>query len=279
MISKALKTRFCSFYWQNIYKHVRFLRGATRLADYCHREMCDSLPEVEESATPIRELDWDYLFILDAARHDIYEEVAGKGVGYRVSIGSCSKEFISGNFSEESFQDTVLVTGNPFYSSEKFEELTGRSLDSVFHEVFPTFETGWSEEEGTVKPVKVIHDFFTAEKLFPGKKKIVHFMQPHDPYLFLDVGSDGLNPGGDGENWTEIRMAQNGLLGRETVRKGYIRNLELIYGFVQILVRDLDGKVLVTSDHGEALGENGLYGHPTGLKSEVLRKVPVEVFE
>jgi glucan phosphoethanolaminetransferase (alkaline phosphatase superfamily) len=32
--------------------------------------------------------------------------------------------------------------------------------------------------------------------------------------------------------------------------------------------------VLITADHGELLGENGLYGHPADSDAEKLRKVP-----
>ena len=40
------------------------------------------------------------------------------------------------------------------------------------------------------------------------------------------------------------------------------------------MVKELDGKVVVTADHGELLGENGHWGHKIGLENTELLEVP-----
>lgn len=44
--------------------------------------------------------DWDNLIILDACRHDLYEEMKREKIDKRVTLGSTSKEFIEKNFGD-----------------------------------------------------------------------------------------------------------------------------------------------------------------------------------
>lgn len=61
--------------------------------------------------------DWDNLLILDACRYDMfksYAELPGR-LEHRISKGSATYEFLSGNFKERSALDTVYATANPNY--------------------------------------------------------------------------------------------------------------------------------------------------------------------
>lgn len=60
--------------------------------------------------------------------------------------------------------------------------------------------------------------------------------------------------------------------------EGYKSNMEWVLDKIeQDLIEDLEGKVVITSDHGNLLGENGFYGHDPGGRSRPLRKVPWDV--
>lgn len=52
-------------------------------------------------------------------------------------------------------------------------------------------------------------------------------------------------------------------------KEAYKKNLVSVLKEVQRLVDDLEGKIIVTSDHGEALGEDGIYLHPIGVNIPV----------
>lgn len=54
--------------------------------------------------------------------------------------------------------------------------------------------TDWDEKSGVVRPEPLIRDAKNARKLFPDKKIIVHFMQPHVPFLTSDIEQSPNNP-------------------------------------------------------------------------------------
>lgn len=238
-----------------------------------------SLQEVEKIDQESGDLfseDWKNLIILDGCRHDTYEEVNGE-TGFRISKGSMSKGFIRKNFSQGDFSDIVYITANPFFHEKKFEKLTGRKPDEVFHEVFHTYETDWSEEEKTVLPEPMLRDAETAEKLFPDKRKVIHFMQPHHPFVNFDLVDSGFDDILSKEIYeNEWDLAMRGEISHETVKEAYTENLEIVMPYVKEIAEKLSGKTVLTSDHGNLLGENGLYWHPPRSKAKPLRKVPYE---
>ena len=231
--------------------------------------------KISEEPDDIFSFDWDNLIILDACRHDLYEEVNGE-TDYRITKESMSKGFIRENFSEGDYSDVVYITANPFFNEKKFKKLTGRDVDDVFHEVFHTYRTDWSEEENTVLPESVVRDAKTSEKLFPEKKKIIHFMQPHHPFINFDLVDAGFDDILSTEIYdNEWDLAMRGDLEHEVVAEAYRENLELVMPHVKELGENLSGKTMVTADHGNLMGENGLYWHPPRSKAKGLRKVPM----
>jgi arylsulfatase len=111
----------------------------------------------------------------------------------------------------------------------------------------------------------------------------VHFQDPHGPYEPPD-GSTGY----DEEGGTRLAVLENdhsglggipsyqavpGLFTREAYERRYIDEIRYLDGHVKRLVEGLDAlgdppAVLLTADHGEALGEDGYYfahGHSVGL--------------
>lgn len=62
--------------------------------------------------------------------------------------------------------------------------------------------------------------------------------------------------------------------GSENVEEFYEKDLELALREIAELIEELEGKIVITSDHGESWGENYEYGHPIGSNNPVLLEVP-----
>lgn len=266
-------------YSQKVFPKIKDKRGATRLLSILKRNAYRGLSEIDEEPIPLKELDYDNIIILDACRFDLYKEVTGCE-NYRISTGSSSKDSIKSNFSENDWRDTVLITANPHFHESQFEEVTGRELEDVFHTVFKTFETGWDKDKGTVPPEKVSKDAITAQKLFPDKKKIIWYMQPHRPFIGSKIQDYRAKLGENAQIQyrTEdiFKLAERGEYDQEEMWSAYKQTLELVLKDIEDLNDKLTGETLVTSDHGNVMGESGLYGHPPNLDTESIRKVPLD---
>jgi hypothetical protein len=72
-------------------------------------------------------------------------------------------------------------------------------------------------------------------------------------------------------NPMEVAIHMYGLNG---LRRAYAANLDIVLGHVAFLASHLSGKIIITSDHGEFLGENSRIGHPCGSPDLLIRTVP-----
>lgn len=63
-------------------------------------------------------------------------------------------------------------------------------------------------------------------------------------------------------------------LGVSGLRYAYLVNLRIVLEHVAMLVERIPGKVVITSDHGEFLGERGNFCHDWGIKDPILTHVP-----
>lgn len=237
--------------------------------------------------TKVMEEDWDTLVILDACRFDMVEgrvDVPGD-LAHRISLGSTSEEFLARNFDGGKFYDTVYVNANPY--------LPHLDLDSeTFHHVVDLLSE-WDEESQTVLPEVVTESAIETHRRFPQKRLIVHYMQPHIPFIGnvgreLEMGGwspDASNQRIEGETiWQHLRAHPPGAEGGldiDVVWEAYNENLEIVLDQVRKFIGEADGLTVVTSDHGNMLGERlgpiptrRMYGHPLGVYHPCLVKVP-----
>lgn len=250
-------------------------RGATRLSGVLRR-MAERSLESPGEGDDIFELEWDNLIVIDACRHDLYEEVNGTADS-RITKASCTPQFISKNFGRD-LDDIVYISANPFLTPEYMEEFTGKK--NPFHEVYRTYSHGWDPELNTIPPEKVVEDAIKAEKKYPDKKKIIHFMQPHHPFIESDIeGAKPRLPHKDNEETNVWERLEKGELSHEEVWKAYRKNLEVLDEPLDKLKKELKGRIVLTSDHGNLVGENGIYGHPEGCEVKILREVPLVVLK
>lgn len=235
--------------------------------------------------TKITDEEWDNLFILDACRYDQFDRLhtLSGDLESRISLGSTTPEFLDRNFTDETCFDTVYVTASPMYRHV--------GLGDTFHDVFDVWESDWDDSMNTVRPEAVVEATRTAHEKYPNKRILMHFMQPHYPFL----GETGRDISHSGFEWSK-RLVERGEASRDnpviwnlvaageldedTVRVAYDENLELLMPHVEELIDELDGRSVVTSDHGNLLGkriaplDGRRYGHEYGTYVDELRKVP-----
>lgn len=285
-MGKPFAAKLFKLYKHSIYPQVKDKRGATRLYNFLEQRAMSSFRGFEGTPTSIFERgEWKNLVILDACRHDIYSEMYGDS-GKRVSLGTCTAEYIENTFSDGDYSDTVYISANPHFYSALFEEKTGRKPSGVFHEVFHTYDTDWDEELCHVLPAAVARDAVAAAKLFPDKRKIIHFHQPHAPYVGVDIEHGRIKVTERGERIPVNdaksigKKVETGELSIETLRSSYRKNIKIAREEVDEMLEKLEGRTVLTSDHGEILGENGLMGHPDGgYDAKILREVPWHVLK
>lgn len=225
------------------------------------------------------EEDWDSLIVLDACRYDLFAQRSSLPgtLEKRRSRGSGTVEFLQGNVADRDLQDTVYVTANPQLYRYRDE------LNAQFHEVIHVWmEDGWDEEYGTVLPETTTKYALEAAARYPNKRLLVHYLQPHYPFIDADMRFDkGHVDGTSDEDVFWLRLTDGRLdIDREVIWDAYARNLDRVLPEVESLMADLKGRTIVTSDHGNLLDERlfpfpmSAWGHPTGIHVDSLVTVP-----
>lgn len=255
---------------------------------------------------------WDFLIILDACRYDyfkrVYRDYLPSGSLKKVrSPASNTLEWCKKVFRER-YEDVVYISTNPFINSVR--EIRGFDAKEHFHKIVDVWNWGWDEKLGTVHPETVNLAAQKAIDASLGKRFIIHYLQPHGPYLSLGflgslVVSRRFAYGEGGSKFAKARFffgkmgerilgqkvlwklreliglppidpldAALRVVGEEGLRKAYEENLKVVLNHVAELLPKLHDKIVITADHGELLGEGGLYGHPTGLRVPAVVEIP-----
>lgn len=130
----------------------------------------------------------------------------------------------------------------------------GRKVEQIRKSFKEAKEDGVKEESGLLSPV--------SDRIRPKFEEIVE-----NSSLAMKLGM-----------WLELNPSSLLTLGRngtkETVEKYYEENLRLVMEQAQELAQDLEGDVVITSDHGEAFGEQGVWEHHIETHIPALVEVP-----
>lgn len=262
-----------------------FARGINRAY---HRQM--GLRSENQSGISVFDEDWDTLVVLDACRYDMFEtenELEGD-LSSRQSKGSATTEWLSANFDREDLRDTVYVTANP-----QLERNRAKWDISLHKTVNVWLDEGWEEETGTVLAETVTDKAINIHERFPNKRIIVHYMQPHYPFVRSRAEFDknhlssitDKEATSEGENvWGKKFLGEISITS-DKLWSMYIDNLEYVLDHVKSLLQAISGKAVVTSDHGNYVGERASpipireFGHPRGIYDNELVQVPWLVCE
>lgn len=232
--------------------------------------------------TNIYEREWDVLVILDGCRVDVMTEIASEysfieAVNSISSAGSMSIEWMNNTFDRTNYADemarTAYVTANVF-SEETIDSDSLQHLDEVWR-------YGWDEEVNTIPPRIVTDRAITTSRDEQPDRLIVHYMQPHHPFIAdselrkFDVDPFGRDNTGEEMHYTAWNALRRGMVSREDVWSAYKANLRLVLDEVSLLRENVDADTLVlTADHGNAAGEWGIYDHPIGFPHPSVKRVP-----
>ena len=234
------------------------------------------------------EEDWDYLIVLTACRYDAFKllnDLPGK-LEKRISLGSSTLEWLKKNFTDY-YDDIVYVSANPRISDTEFAGFKGTDH---FFKVINVWK-GWSRKLNTILPSEVTKTALKVVRRFPNKRIIIHYLQPHAPWIGKTTlaGEELGLSFSDPIEWyrNASKIGRRGIWSRAEIlgytlkflRKCYIDNLRIVLEEVKKLIDKLDGKIVVTSDHGELFGEAFLVEHPTGIYLRKLVEVPWLIIE
>jgi hypothetical protein len=220
--------------------------------------------------------DWDNLLIFDACRYDFFEqqsELPGE-LRSRTALGSCTPEFVEYNFRNKQLLDTVYITANSWFLKLRDK------INSEVHDLYDLLsspERKYSDPEHKI----VLADTITsvakeANKKYPNKRLIIHYIQPHHPFVG-PTGQEYFER--DSSSLREV-VRNEPEATRELVAQAYRENVDHVLSAAKDLLPELKGKTVITADHGEMIGERHEYipireyGHPPGIWSDVLTTVP-----
>ena len=177
-------------------------------------------------------------------------------------------------------------------------------LRGKVYKVVSVWRYGWSESFSTVLPSTVYKYAVATFCKYPHKRLIIHFIQPHYPYLTLKFQDKSLEQlrkivlkgyrnvyrmfhiSKSCGNFLKKLVAIYGTpiyidLDTQFHIKGYKQNLSLVMNYVEKLIKVFPGKIVITADHGEAFGEKihpmlpfRVYGHIPGIRIPALIYVP-----
>lgn len=223
--------------------------------------------------------DWDTLILLDACRYDMFaKRVPFDGdLQSRISLGSTSEEFLEQNFGDGQYHDTVYVNANVYFSKLGLDE------DDTFHAVVDLLDD-WDEDLEIAHPETVTEAALDAHEEYPNKRVVVHYMQPHLPF----IGEEGLalrERVGQRNAWIPFRNGRRPI-SIDELWTGYNENLDIAFEYVSELLDEINGRVVLSSDHGNMVGERQgpiptkqMFGHPWGVYTSELVRVPWFVLE
>lgn len=227
------------------------------------------------------------------------------------SVGSMSAEWMLNTFTEnflEEISNTAFVSGNIWSHrifNENFHRQNNHDYDMIL-QGWPSWKPVSSDEFAHYETVSAVSNqndplhpeneaiphILTDRAIAVGRKKehdrlIVHYTLPHLTFI-----ADALDWEPNELSLTELmngpepirelkptelsyEPARRGEVDPEEVRNSYHRNLCLALDYVEILIQNFDAdRAIISADHGEALGEHGIWGHPYAYPFGPVKNVP-----
>jgi len=268
---------------------------------------------------------WDLLIVLDACRYDYFHSLCNRfftgSLRKYISPGSCTIDWCM-KFFLNYYSDIIYISGNPFINSKI--SIKGFNAKKCFFKIVDVWNSGWDYNLGTVPPSEINKHFFDMFRKFPDKRYILHYLQPHAPYLSKkyrskgypvpDLNTQRLLRGVQEDQRNKILESLIGKLlkrdlraklmkkylkfrevlnlspfspmddvrrhhGVNGLKEAYKENLIIVLHYIAslsniLLTNNFLQKIVITSDHGELLGEKNEFGHICGRKNPLLLEVP-----
>jgi len=246
-----------------------------------------------------------------------------------ISSGTHTTEWFKNTFTSY-YPNCYYISANPFISSRNVLRLDYEP-SKHFEKVIDCWDYLWDDYLGTVLPWDLTREALSIILRNPHKRFVIHYIQPHSPYIALLGYEKRLYPdvvpsrqGILNQNGSRVTSELNFLgkilryvkwslpllvgheknakireilrlppaepfeatlriLGRiksnDVIRYLYTVNLILVLESASLLVIKIlekfpEKRIVITSDHGELLGEGGYYEHESMVYVPQLLEVP-----
>jgi len=231
----------------------------------------------------LEEVKWRTLIILDACRYDTFLRCYARfPVLSKLKVEPArvtsyeTTGWISHLFSDDLYPDLIYLSANPIIR-ESTELPGGFKPGERFGLQIALWDKGFDPHYGTVRPDYVFRE--ALKHLRSGYRLVIHFIQPHGPYLGifqqLQHSSQDVYRVGHLPDVEYDELIKQGKLTWEALKAAYERNLLWTLPFADLLLELSDKPAVLTSDHGEHLGESGLVSHLDA--SDATLTVPIAI--
>lgn len=244
--------------------------------------------------TNVFQRDWDVLVLLDTCRVDALRQVSPEfeflsDVDRLLSVGSTSSEWIANTFRQDYLDlinKTAYVTGNGHAN----RVLSNQTYPDPQYQVSPSsvkhrfvherdlllLDQPWAYvkdgQPGHVSADSVTDRAISVGREYDWDRLIIHYSQPHAPYVSKALEEDRELHAYEQDPFPQLRQGQ---VEKDLVWEAYISDLRSVLNSVSTLLKNLEAsEVVISSDHGEAFGEWGMYGHVQGLLHPHVKIVP-----
>ena len=234
----------------------------------------------------LTEYNWDVLIVLDACRYDYFEQeyrefFYGKLLK-TVSPASGTVPWLKTVFSGF-YPNIHIISSNPFINSKGIKIMGYKATDHFLSEnIYDVWDYKWDENLNTVHPKDVMDEALCRQnEIQPPEKLVIWFLQPHGPWIGEPKILTSSSRPMEGHDEAVVSLIRKGEISIETFREAYRGNLRLVLKFVSGLVNQIDKKkkIIITSDHGELLGEYNSFLHFSFFCVPELRQVPFLIVE
>ncbi len=250
--------------------------------------------------------DWDILIILDACRYDAYINSSayklGGDITFSWSPASITPHWVMRTWLDGDWRDVVYISANVFINKslgakKHLHRLFIYDLKDKFLDIIEVWRKGTDKRLHTVPPWNVYRAYRTTRlkmklrglELGRDYKMVIHFMQPHTPFITQErlnqliykldeeIMKTGIQLGFEYLYIPYLRKHLRKDVVDKILWKGYQENLEIALLYVKKIVKENKGKnIVITSDHGEMMGEYNLYFH-FDIENIQLRLVPYHI--
>lgn len=242
----------------------------------------------------LRSRDNYLLIVLDACRFDYFDEQFD-----RYFAGDCTPAKSAGHDTFEYGQrcwhrrhadgdqhDVTYVSGATPINSEEQRTFDDVGLERLYRgwvpnrhisDLIDAWRIGWDESLGVIPPENLLKQ--TLPRLHE-PRLVAHFFQPHTPYIGDEqmlghANNESSHPDtGDPVDKPIWEAIKAGEVSADRLRELYKSNLECVLPTVARLVAEAPhDNIVILGDHGEALGEYGMYAHQR-VEHPKIRRVP-----
>ena len=156
-------------------------------------------------------------------------------------------------------------------------------LDVEFHNIVNVHEEYWDPSIQNVHPEAMTEASIEVLERYPNKRLIFHYNQPHGPKLGATAQDSVIGPTRpQNESIWEfvVYEGRHEFVSDDTYRQATRETFEIAQPHVKRLLDRLSGKTVITSDHGQLMGERARpipvrwHGHHIGCYHDAMVTIP-----